>query len=139
SSGPLERVGGPRVVTGDRARSPRPDGTDDEHKDAGRENERANRGDEIQRSPTSFRQIGVDASRHAVESELMHRKEDEIEADEHQPKIPTPRALAQHVSRPLRKPVIERAEKWKHGAANQHVVKMGDDEKRVVYLQVERH
>ena len=54
-------------------------------------------------------------------------------------KFQRPSALAQHPAGELGKPVVERAEERKHGAADQHVVQMRDDEIGVVHLQVERH
>ena len=90
-------------------------------------------------APARFRRIGVDAARHAVEPEDVHREERHVEADEEQPEIPLAEPLAQHAAGDLREPVVERAEQREHRAADQHVVEMRDDEERVVHLQVERH
>ena len=55
-------------------------------------------------------QVRVDSTGHALEPELMHREKGEIGADEEQPKVPYPYALAEHASSDLRKPIIQAAE-----------------------------
>ena len=50
-------------------------------------------------------------------------------------KLHVPEPLAQHAAGDLREPVVERAEQREHGAADQHVVKMRDDEEGVVHLR----
>ena len=47
--------------------------------------------------------------------------------------------LAHHPAGDLGIPVVERAEQREHGAADQHVVQVRDDEVGVVHLQIERH
>src|SRR5215203_3432520 len=69
----------------------------------------------------------------------MHREKDEIETDEHQQEIYDAEFFAQKPAAPFRKPVIKRAEQRENRAADQHVMKMRDDEKRIVELQIERH
>ena len=51
------------------------------------------------------------------------------------------RPMRSFIIRPvnLREPVIDRAEQRKDGAADEHIMEMGDDEIRVVDLGVERH
>src|SRR5688572_5011004 len=112
--GPVQRVRCPRVISRDRACATRPKHIDDEHQNAAGKNKRSNRSDQIQRAPSSLRQVGVNTTRHPVESELVHRKEHEVETDEHEPEIPTARSLAQHPSGPFWKPVIEGAKEWKY-------------------------
>ena len=68
----------------------------------------------------------------------MHRKETHVDADEEEPGLPASEAFAQHPARHLWKPVEKRRKKRKHGAADQHVMQMGDDEKSVVHLEVDR-
>ena len=54
-------------------------------------------------------------------------------------KFHLPRRLGQHVSGPFGEPVVERAEEREDGAADEHVMEMGDDEIGVVHLQIEGH
>ncbi len=88
--------------------------------------------------PVSAR-VGVDPAGHALEAEDVHRKEREVEPDEEQPEVPLARPLGQQPAGQFRKPVVEPAEEREHRAADQHVVKVRDDEVTVVHLRVERH
>ena len=68
----------------------------------------------------------------------MHWEKGDVHADEEQPEIPFSQTLAQHPSGDLREPEIESAEQRAHCSAQQHIVKMGDDEVGIVRLQIKR-
>ena len=97
------------------------------------------RRDQVERVPAELGRIGVDAPRHAQQAGEVHRKEGDVEADEHQPERPAAEPLRQRAAAEGRRPVVERGEQRKHHAADQHVVQMRDDEVGVVRLPVERH
>src|SRR5690242_14410363 len=69
---------------------------DDEQQDAENDDRRANRRHEIQRAPARLRGIRVDAARHPLESEDVHRKERDVEADEEEPKVPPAQPVIEH-------------------------------------------
>src|SRR5690606_31412840 len=70
---------------------------------------------------------------------IVHGKECDIEADECQPEAQMTQTFVHHSPGYLRKPIECRAEQWKNSSADQNVVEMSHDKKRVMYLQVERN
>src|SRR4051794_35456073 len=69
----------------------------------------------------------------------MHRKKRQMKSDEKEPKVQSAEALVHHPPGHFGKPEIERADQGKDRATDQHVMKMRNDEKRVMYLKVHRH
>ena len=136
---PLQCLGAPRVPFG-RSAAPAADrDVDQEEKDRNSHDAGADRRGEIESAPTPVGKVRIDAARHPVEPELVHRKERQVEADEEKPEVPEPETAVKHPSGHLREPEIQAAKKWKHRAADQDIVEVRDDEERVVHLQVHRN
>ena len=74
----------------------------------------------------------------ALQAEDVHRPERQVHADEHQPEVPLARASRSALAEDLRPPVVEAGEEPEHGAAEQHVVEVGDDVVGVGLLRVRR-
>ena len=68
----------------------------DEQREAQRQDHGADRGEEVQAAPAHLGLIGVDAARHALQPEDVHREEGEVEADEGEPEMPAAEAFAHH-------------------------------------------
>src|SRR6185437_2158898 len=98
---------------------------------------RADRDNEIRRTPAKPGVIGVDASRHSHEAEPVHRKEQNIHANEHRPEVPASQPLIQHPASHLREPVVESGEHRKYVDADKYVMQVRDYEIRVGELPVE--
>ena len=95
---------------------------------------------EVQRAPAGQVRVGVDPARHAHQPEDVHREERQVEADHHQPEVPSARAARRAGGRSSwgtssRSPARMREQR----AAEQHVVEVGDDVVGVGGLPVDRH
>ena len=138
---PLERVRFPRVVTGwlSVAEKDRVDVVPDEYEDRGRDDVRPDRRDEVEARP--FRRLGVveRAPRHALETELVHREERHVHADEEEEEVNPAELLAEHAAADLRHPVVERGERAEERALHEDVVDVRHHEVRVRELHVHRH
>ena len=66
-------------------------------------------------------------------------KKADIEANECEPEMPATEPFAHHPTGDLGKPEISCAEQREYRSADQHVVKMCDNEVSVVNLKVKRH
>ena len=86
-------------------------------------------------NPQPSRRVGVDAARHAVQPEHVHREEREVEAEQHQPEVKLADLLAQHRPDHLREPVVDAGEEAEDRAAEEHVVEVRDDEVGVVLFR----
>src|SRR4029079_14800982 len=111
----------------------------DERQDAQGQQNSAGSRQQIQAGPSSEGRIGINATRHSLESQVVHGKERQVGTDEHQPEVELAHLLAKHAAGELREPVIKRAEDRKDRTADQDVVEMRDHEVSVVNLKVERH
>src|SRR5215216_4891671 len=134
---PLERVGDPRVVRGGRAPTYTQGEVDQGEQHAEPERECAHADDEVQGVPSEAAGIRVHAAGHAEEPEDVHREERDVEADEHGPEARPREALAEHPTRDLRQPEVQRREDREHDRAVEHVVQVRDDEVAVGRLPVE--
>src|SRR3954465_13882522 len=89
--------------------------------------------------PAHLGGVGIDPSRHPDQPENVHRKERDVKANERQPEVPAADSFAEHSTGDLGKPVIDGANEGKHGAADQHVMKMSHHEISVMDLRIYRH
>ncbi|KOS76519.1 hypothetical protein DM46_2854 [Burkholderia mallei] len=103
--------------------------------DADRDQRRAARGDDEPRMPGGV-VVVIQAARHAHEAEHIQRHERDIEADLPEPERGLAERLVQLEAEHLRKPVIEAREIAKQHAADDHVVKVRDQEQAVVQHEV---
>ena len=70
----------------------------------------------------------VVAARHAEQSEVVHREEDRVGADEGDPEVQLAHAVVEHAAGDLRVPVIDAAENDQDRRYAHHHVEVGDDE-----------
>ena len=136
---PLQGRGIPGIVRRMRAPAGRTDHIDEKYQEAGHQDDGAQADEHVEAVPGHVGLIGIDAARHALQAQNVHREEGEIEADDDQPERPFTEALAHHPAGHLRKPVIDGAQQRKDRAADQHVVEVSDDEIGIVHLGVEGH
>ena len=115
----------------------RDDHVDERHQDAEREDERADRRDQVVGRHAEALGVVVDAPRHPRQAGRVLDQEGHVEADEHQPERQLPERLREHPAAHLREPVVEPGEDPEHRAAEQHVVEVGDHEVGVVQLPVD--
>src|SRR5687768_16377639 len=94
---PLEGARLPRIPGTMIARPESQDEIDDEEKNAQRQNEGADGGDEIEGIPSHHGRIGPDPARHAQEPGEVHRQEGDVEAGEHQPEDKAPESFGERV------------------------------------------
>ena len=71
--------------------------------------------------------VGGDAAAHALQAEDVHRAEGEVEADQREPEVPLAEPVVEEVAEDLGPPEVEAAEEAEQGAAEDHVVEVGDD------------
>ena len=83
-----------------------------------------------------FRQIGVNTSRHAPETEEVHGKKSKIETDKEKPKMNFAEGFIKHPPGHLGNPVIQAGKHREESAANQDIMKMRDDKIAVMDLKV---
>ncbi len=69
--------------------------------------------------------VGVHPARHPQNAEDVHREEDHVHSDEHQPEVPFAQALVQQPPRHLWEPVIEASQQTEDRAAEEDIVDMG--------------
>ena len=133
---PLERARVPGVRLGDRAAHPARDHVVDEEHERRPEHEGRDRDEEVE---VAERLVVVgDAPRHPAQADVVHREERRVEADERQPEVPLPERLGVHPPGHLREPVVDARVDREHGAAEEHVVDVRDDEVRVRGGDVDR-
>ena len=101
------------------------------------EQERADRRHAVERGEPVVGQVAGDPAGHALDAELVLHEERQVEADEHQHEVHPAPALVQQPAGELREPVVDAGEQRERRAAEQHVVHVGDDEVRVVELEVD--
>ena len=89
-----------------------------------RDDEAADRGDEVELVPAGVRGVVGDAAGHAREAQDVHREERQVEADEHQHELDLAQGLVEHPAGHLREPVVDAREDAEHRAAEQHVVEV---------------
>ena len=82
--------------------------------------------------------IAVDAARHALKTEYVHRPERQVEADEQHPEPDLAQTLVQFVAERLRPPEVETRQHPHQGTAEDHVMEVGDDVVGVGLLRVGR-
>ena len=116
---------------------PRADHVVEEHERRRTEPERGDRDEEVDVAEAA-RVVG-DATRHALQPDVVHREEGEVEPDEREPEMQLAEPLVVHAPGHLREPVVDPAEDREHGAAEEHVVDVRDDEVRVAGMNVDRH
>ena len=68
----------------------------------------------------------------------MHGEEGEVHADEHEPEVPFAERFTQALSGELGPPVIDAGEESEHGAAEEDIVEVRDDEIGVLLLCIGR-
>ncbi|EGE59446.1 hypothetical protein RHECNPAF_2190041 [Rhizobium etli CNPAF512] len=137
--GPFQRRGVPGVRPCERAEFEAAHRVDEEDEEAGSQDDGAETDEKVQACPGQFRRIGIDASRHALQAEDVHREEGQVKAGEDEAEGPSAEPFAHHAAGDLREPVVDRADEREDGTADQHVMKMCDDEISIVNLRVERH
>ena len=106
---PFERRRVPGIVARDHAALAADQDVHEQKQDADGEQERADRGDHVERVPADALRIGVDAPGHAEQTGDVHREEAEVEADEHQPEVPLAEPLVEHPPGHLGEPDVEGA------------------------------
>ena len=85
---PLERARVPRVVAGASRRGAGVKiDVHEEHEHRQRDDERADRREQVERVPAHARRVRVGAAGLALEAEEVHREEREVEPDDHQPEV----------------------------------------------------
>ena len=136
--GPFEGGATPGVRARRPAAEVAPGGIGDEQHAARDRDRRADRGDHVERAPAHALAIGIDAARHALETQDVHREEAEVEAADDQPEADLAQGFRHHPPGRLGIPIGEGAEEREHRAADQHIVEMGDHEIGVGHLLVER-
>ena len=137
---PLQRVAvAPRVVDGHRlAVAPALEHVPGERKRRDAEDERADRGDDVQRGePVGGQVVGV-AARHALVAEPVLHQERGVEADERQPEVQLAQPLVEQPAGHLREPEVDARVGGEHDRAEQHVVEVRDHEVRVGDVEVDR-
>ena len=99
----------------------------------------ADRDHKIVSANPQFGRVGVDPARHTHEPDQVHREERQIEPDKHGPERPFSHSLVHHAAGHFGKPEMNSADDRENVDAQQHVVKMCDDEVGVGQLPVECH
>ena len=110
-----------------------------EDEDARRNHIGADRRDQIEWSPAHCRNVRVCPARHAHQSRDVHGEECDVHADEHEPERNFSQALRQWRAGSRRSPVVEGREQREDHSPDQHVMKVGDYEIRVMDLPIEGH
>ena len=135
---PLQRRRAPGVVVRLLRAALAADQVDDEQQHPRRDDDRADRRQQVGHFQPQTRRIGVDAARHAQHARQVHREEGQVEAAEDEPEDPAAGTLRQRAPLPQRHPVVEGREHRQHHAADQHVMEMRDHEVGVMDLPVDR-
>ena len=104
-----------------------------------RDQERADRRDQVPEVEAVVLRVLVGAARHPLQAEDVHRRERQVEADHHQPEVQLADALVEQLPEDLRPPVVDAGEQPEDRAAEQHVVEVRHDVVRVGLLVVVRH
>ena len=137
--GPLERSAAPRVAGGlGRLLAQRQQAVDEHHQQPDAEHVAADRRHLVQRLQPRHVRVVVVAARHPLAPHHELDEERQVEADEHQQRRDLAERLVVELARHLRPPVVDAAEERDHGAPHHHVVEVGDDEVRVVQMDVDR-
>ena len=117
----------------------RPQQVPRQHDDGNRLDECPDGLGKVQLAPAWQRVVGVRPTRHASQSEQVHREERQVEPDHHPPEDPPPAALVQQSASDLGEPVVRRSQDPKQRSTTKHVVEVRDDVVGVVRLPVQRH
>src|SRR5437016_7399400 len=125
--GPLECPGVPRITSRGFAPEIGPEQVSQEDQNPGSLEENPDGHNDVPRVPTAPRFVGVDPSRHAQQSWDVHEIECQVKADKEKPEMKPTERLAVHLPRHLREPVVKGSEESEENAANNHIVKVGDD------------
>src|SRR5579875_1837719 len=136
--GPLQRVAvAPRVVDGDWfAIAPAAEHVPHERKHRHTQDERPDRGHDVERLETIAGHIVGVAAWHALIAEpVLHQKRG-MKPDQRQPEMQLAQPLVEQTSGHLRKPEVHPGERGEHDRAEQHVVEVGDDEIGVCDVEV---
>ena len=133
---PLERERAPRVGHRARPAAPRGDHVVGEDQRAQAEDEGADRDDQV--PGRELVGVVVDAARHALHADDVHRPEGQVEEDEGHPEVQAAQALVVHPARHLREPVVDAGEDREQRSAEEHVVDVGDDEVGVADVDGQR-
>src|SRR5207245_10163096 len=105
----------------------RPKKVHNEEQKARRLEEHPDRHDEIQGVPTPPRLVGIDSARHSEKTGNVHEIKGQMKSDEEEPEVQFTERLVVHLSGHLRKPIIEGAKSREKNAADDDVMKVGDD------------
>ena len=81
---------------------------------------------------------GVVAAREAGNAQVVHGHENEVDAHEGEPEVDITQLLVHHPPKQLRKPVVHPGKHPEERRRAHHQVKVGNDEVRVVQLNIER-
>jgi len=82
-------------------------------------------------------QVIVIASRHALPADYQQRKIERVKSDEHKSPGDFCQLAVVHFAEHFRKPVMQRSEKGKACAAEHHIMKMPDDKRSVMNMNVD--
>ena len=105
-------------------RARRLDHVEDEHQEREAEDQGAVGLEPVERLEAEPGRVGVHPPRHALEPDDMHRKEREVESDQHEPEVELAQALVQHVAEHLGPPVVGARHQREDAAAEHHVVEV---------------
>ena len=129
----------PRIVLRNSTHLPATDNVCKKYQYSGRHKDHATRSKHIQPLPVHIWTVGVNASRHAAQSQEMQGEESHVETDEKEPEVPFAQFLVRHPAHNFGEPEVNACEHWKQRPANEHIVKMRDHEIAIMHLQIHRH
>ena len=135
---PFQRSRLPRIACRQRLLAARPQQIDRKQHKARGNNERPDRGDQVEQIPSHHRRVGIDPARHPHQPGEMHRHEGDVEADKHQPEHDPAGPHRQGLLGEERVEIIDPRHQRKHHAAKQRVMQVSNDEIGVMRLPVER-
>src|SRR6201999_329347 len=133
---PLESPGVPGIVAGFGAFEVRNNQVCDEYEYCDCLYECADSDEELHRLPAAAGLVGVDSARHPHQAGDVHQVKSEMESDHEQPEMELAEAFVEHSPGDFGIPVIKSGEESEQNSADDHVVKMGDDEVRAAKLPV---
>src|SRR5437867_6745914 len=136
---PFQRAPIPRVMAGCLPASQAVDEIDYENENGSRDCEGPDRRKQVPEVPSLALRIGRDATGHAEKPGDVHRKERQVEADEHQPEMYLSQPIVQELAGQLRHPAVEAGEQSEDRAAEEDVVEMRHDAILARLLVIRRH
>ena len=137
-NGPFKGSAVPWIVTGWRALSNRANQVPEEEENPDRENECADRTDQIHWLPTRTLEVGMSASGHPDHSEEVHREKGYIEPDHNGSRDPIAEFSVPHFSDHLRQPEINPCEEGEDTPPDEDVVEVCHHEIGVLLLGIGR-